>query len=107
MFAAPKPAVNGLVNAASKAVEATPLATPNMAACAVLIRPVGSGRFFVRTISASYSCSIVWLKVFAEHAARLVPTVTAARAGQAIGAPAKRNPPVVVATTSLRVGRQW
>eukprot|EP01047_Picozoa_sp_COSAG01_P026353 COSAG01_NODE_1695_length_9464_cov_4.884677_5_plen_324_part_00 len=45
-----------------------------------LMRPVGRGRCRVRRIMASYSRSMVWLKVFAEAAARVVPTVAAARA---------------------------
>jgi hypothetical protein len=45
-----------------------------------LMRPVGRGRCRVRRIMASYSRSMVWLKLFAEAAARVVPTVAAARA---------------------------
>jgi hypothetical protein len=53
----------------------------------------------VRFMRPSVRISNSWFHVFAEQAARLVPTVTAARLVQEMGVPAMKYPADVDATT--------
>ena len=103
MFAAPRAATSGEFTTHSSAVPATPLATPKPAACSTEILPLGSGRVLVRAMRPSVLVSYTWLNVLADAEHRKVPTPRAATEAPVLndkGAPASRNPPAALPTTS-------